>query len=342
MKRLYRHYSTWLLFVGIFTSFFAFLNGTNIYQHIQYALAEINQYKYKNVYHMEITGIEDMDDMLNRLSVLRGNILLTDHMVYVDAKDMYQQCEILLKQDEKLAYSVTYMDKNGDVIVGSKLEDLCFEEAGKTYIMLDGKRLSVAGIVASEKSDVLNYKLILTPKMDMIYKLMSGCSSIVVEYGSDKSDITTQMLDFYNNNCNDVNLYYEKETDRFIEVGSDNADEKFYFVIMLFSMINCVVISEFWILRRKQEIVIRKLWGFTNLKILKLLYGQMIAISFVAVLVVLIIQAVISVFQESYGTISLNRLGLALIFTIISSFITVILPIYKAAHFKVSDGLEMM
>jgi hypothetical protein len=339
MKGIYRHYSTYLLLLGIMVSFVAFLNGTNIYQQINIALQEVNEYQYKYSYYIGISDIKDIGTITNELSRLTGNVVVTDCVVYLD-DNFYHDCEIILKQNENLPYPVEIINENGEVIIGEELEKLCFEENGISYISINNSAASVKGIVSSEKSDLLNYKLIITENADNVDKYFSDSLSLAVEYGSNTHDTTEEVGTFCTSNFKTATIYYEKEDEKYIEVGSQNADEKFYLIIAIFAMVNCVVISEFWILRRKQEIIIRKLWGFSNIKIFKMLYGQMMVITVAAILLVLLGQLVTALVQQSYGDISLYRLVISILFVVAASFIIVLLPIYKSTHFKISDGLE--
>lgn len=342
MKGLFRHYSTWLLLVGIMVSYVAYWNGMRIYRNIKYALAEVNEYNYKESCYIGITGIADREKALEKLLRLPGNISMADHIFYLDDIGVYHLSEILLKQDEALAYPVTYYDEDGEAIIGQNLTDLCFEESGKTYIMLEGSRVRVAGVVSSRKSDVLNYKLILLPNAPHVDKYMAEGDSLTVEYGSNEADIYTAVQEFYKENCHDMDIYYEMSGNKYVDVGSANSDEKFYMVIALFSMVNCVVISEFWILRRKSEIIVRKLWGFSDARIFGLLYGQMLIIASVSVAVALCFEYIMLRTGVSHEQISPEQIGISALFVLVSSFIIVLLPVYKAAHYRISSGLEMM
>lgn len=342
MKGLFRHYSTWLLLVGIIVSYVAYWNGMRIYRNIKYAMAEVNAYNYRESCCIGISGIEDTEVALAKLLQLPGNISMSGLTVYLDDKGVYQLCEILLKQDEALAYPITYYDKDGEVIIGRNLTDLCFEESGKTYIMLEGSKVCVAGVVSSKRSDVLNYKLILLPNAPHADKYIMESGSLTVEYGSNEADIYTAIQEFYKENCNDMDIYYEVSENKYVDVGSANSDEKFYMVIALFSMVNCVVISEFWILRRKNEIIVRKLWGFSDARILGLLYGQMLILTSVSVALALCIEYIMYWTGMSRERLSPEQLGISVLFVLVSSFIIVLLPVYKAAHYRISSGLEMV
>lgn len=342
MKGLFRHYSTWLLLIGIMVSYVAYWNGMSIYRNIKYALAEVNEYNYKKSCYIGISGITDMEMTLDKLLQLPGNIYMSDIMLYMDDEGVYRLCEILLKQDEALAYPVTYYDEDGEVIIGENLVDLCFEESDKTYIMIEGNKACVAGIVSSRRSDVLDRKLILLPNALYLGRYVTEGDSLMAEYGSNEADVYTEIQAFYEENCNDMDIYYEMSGDKYVEVGSAHSDEKIYMVIALFSMVNCIVISEFWILRRRSEIIVRKLWGFSDMKIFRLLYGQMLIIASVSVAVTLCFEYIMLRMGMPHERVSSEQIGIAVLFVLASSFIIVLLPVYKAAHYRISSGLEMM
>lgn len=349
MKNVMRHYSTWLLIIGVAVSFFGFLNGADIYQNVKNALAEVNEYRYKNVYTIQIGNIDDMDQLIERLELLEGNISIQDITVFMDGTGYYHTADIMLKRDEELPYTFLEGDDSSDtgkyqVIIGKGLKDYCYSKSGEetAYIRLNGNEFEVIGVLGSKTSSILDGKIIFPYNESFLKDCIKNQDYIFVSYGSDYKNIDTYFMEFLNTWGSAYEIYYEKDEGQYIEVGADNADKQFYWLISAFAIINCIVISEFWIIRRKQEIVIRKIWGYSNFKIFQMLFSEMLLVSLIAVVGVWIGRVIATVLflHDTEIAITISKLIYSIIFVIITALLVVLLPIYKVSRYKPSEELE--
>ena len=105
------------------------------------------------------------------------------------------------------------------------------------------------------------------------------------------------------------------------------------FLILIIAIINTINFTAFWIDERKKEIAIRKTVGATNSDIKKLIFDEILALSFTALILSIIVQSIIYfiinklLILDFYLSISLKNLFLS---SIVSIFISVIssLPAY--------------
>lgn len=349
MKNIMRHYSTWLLIIGVAVSFFGFLNGADIYQRVKNALAEVNEYRYKNTYSIQISSIEDMGQLLEGLKLMEGNICIQDINIYVDEMGYYSAADMILKQDEELTYTFleeldSSASEKNQVIIGKGLKECCYSKSGEEneYISLNGIEFEVVGVLGSKTSSVLDGKILFPYNEDFLLSCIDNQEYIFVSYGSNNKNIDTYFMEFLNTWGPYYEIYYEKNEEQYIEVGADNADKQFYFLISVFAIINCIVISEFWIIRRKQEIVIRKIWGYSNLKIFKMLFSEMLMLSLLAVACVWLVRVAVTalLMNDMEITVTISKLIYSVIFVIITALLIVLLPIYKVSRYKPSEELE--
>lgn len=330
MRGLFRHLSTWLLLVGIAVSFFAFLNAASIYQQVEYAMSEVNAYNYKYMYSISLLNTSDGEKVIEKLKKLPGNIIVTGAYVYLDSLEQYQECEVIIKQAEPLPYMVKVTNEAGEIYVGKEMLEQCITENGEYYISIDGNKLLVAGVIESKKTDVLNYKLLFRENSEMAEQLTKA-DAFSMECNSNYTDMKQEISDF----CKEMHAEYSSISERYIEVGSQNADEKFYNTITFFAIVNCIVISEFWILRRKKEVLIRKIFGYSDLKLFFLFYRQMLLVSSSAVVAVLLIEACLSRFALIDISIDIQKAVVSVLFVVLVSFVLVLTPVYKAAKFTI-------
>lgn len=330
MKGLFRHVSTWLLLIGVAVSFFAFFNAASIYQQVENAISEANVYNYKYMYSVSLWDAPDGEQIVERLKTLPGNVLVTGAYVYLDSMDQYQECEIILSQKEPLPYPVKVIDEAGEVYIGRNMEEQCVSEQGQMYMTIDGNKLLVAGIVESGKTDVLNYKLLFLEHSEMAESLKQA-DAFSLECSSGQTDMQAELSDF----CREMHGEYRSISERYIEVGSQNADEKFYNAIAFFAIVNCVVISEFWILRRKKEVLIRKIFGYSDLKLFALFYRQMLCVSSMAVAGALFTELLVTHVTNVSISMDVRKLIVSVLFVVLASFVLVLTPVYKASKFTI-------
>lgn len=339
MRGVFRHYSTILLMIGIMVSFIAFMNGTDIYRQIKYAQAEVNDYQYRYTYTLSISKIKNLDEILDAVSEFEANVTLTSYSAYLDADSGYHITDILLKKADDFIYPVDIIDENGSVIIGKGLQDLCYEDDGKTFIKVNGGQRLVKGITSARKSSLLDYKLIIESDAQDIRNYIHEGQGLEFECASTDLKLSEDILRFYEKYHDKCDILYSKINEKYVDVGSEYSDEQFYMLIALFAVINCVSLSEFWIMRRRKEIVIRKLCGFSNARLFRLLYGQMLAICGCAVVAAFVVQVAATFINGDYIQVSPARIATAVVFLIVMALLIVALPIYKAAHYRIDKGV---
>lgn len=344
MKNTFRHFSSWLLMVGISISFLTFLNGDDLYQKMKNALAEANEYRYKNTYELQIFGMEDQQGLLNDLCELEGNVQLMDLHFQTNVSGGYHLCDYLLKQDEPIPYPVEQIAEAGDVIIGEGILKECRQdENGALFLELEGERYYVYGITKGKNSNLLQGKIIILPTGARIEDSLQkyGIDTFSVLYGSSQIELEEAVQEFCKKLQNKCQVFYEKNAEPYVEVGSEASSERFNMMIAVFAMINCIIISEFWIIRRRQEMIIRKIWGFSNGRLYILIYRELMMLSLCSILFVLLIQTVVYIGSgHAYGLISGRQFVLACLFVVASASLIGIRPILQAARYKASDGLE--
>ena len=336
MVRIYRHYSSILLLFGVMVSFIAFMNGAEIYRQIKYALAEVNNFQYKYSYTVTISDIKDFEQMIDTVIAWDGNSSIEENLIYSNADNEYRLYEIVLSQKEDLPYPIEIINENGQLIIGRKLKDLCYEENGILYMTLNGQPIAVRGITSKLKTDILDYKLFLyCQDYEELKTYLGQEGQLNLECGSNVMDLEQEIYAAYENT--DATIFYEKSGEPYVEVGSQNAEEKFYLIIAIFALVNCIAISEFWVMRRKQEIIIRKIFGFSDWKLFWMLYKQMLLIAGSAVVIVSIGQWILSLIKQNME-FSIERMIWSVLGIFMIALVISIVPVYQAAHYKIDKG----
>lgn len=337
MRRIFRHFSSWLLLLGITISFVAATSGKMIYENMENALMEVNKYRYQYEYDISLSGIEDITAALRDIKMLKGNVCINQVDLYVNAADVYQQAEILIKKDEDLPYPVNVVDENGIAYLGRDLKKYCYSIDNSMFIEIEGNEYLVGGFIESRYSELLNNKIIIKLNNLKDIKSLADADLLLLNYGTNNENPDKSVNEFYNRFSVKYHINYEKQDFKYVEIGSTNSKEEYYIAIMIFAMINCVVISEFWIMRRKEEIIIRKLCGYSKMQLFSMLYTELLIISGIAVLISVVIQGKFMFYV--YDELWIRRVLFSIAFILLSSFIIVMIPVYKSSQFYVSRGV---
>lgn len=346
--------ATYILFVGIAVSFFAFLDGAALYQNYLTALYEINDYSYRETYMISITDSGHAEEIVDALMECPGIAYLDDTLVYVDDSEKYNGSFLkMLVQNEPLIYPVLEgtipesVPMKRQVVLGLNLEEYCEEKADGRYIMLDGEEYAVTGIIGGRSDVLYAFDIMYDPdcRQECI-DLLNSTGYIYVMLVSNKGELEDFVLEFagqVQNLSEESYLYYEKAEQATEYMDAGMTDRDFYLLICIFSIVNCIIISEFWIIRRKQEIVIRKIWGFNNLRLMGILYTDLLKISMLAIVAVWLLQFfLVYVLHSDTGIrFDIGKLLQSIVFILVMSLVIVLLPVYKAATEMPCVNLEV-
>ena len=296
---LFRHKMI-LIFVmigqfAIYISVFGILNTLNIAE-----LKEKDRIEsvYKSRMKMEI--IKSFDSSLiseDLKNIDKANIIITKGLA-VNYKEVnwLHIADLIIALNEELPYKLieghipgTDPDDKGKnlVAIGRDKCKYTYEENGKKYITLDNEKYEVCGILGSKYSDFWDYKIILNVNNigDNVISRINDLTYFNIEILSNEINVSDIYEDVYvaiktcNNDAaiDSYQLYGRGESEIRNTLARNNINKKI--CILLFSLCNCIVISEFYFLDYKKEIVIYKILGAKNSFIIKRLMISFVVIS---------------------------------------------------------------
>ena len=118
--------------------------------------------------------------------------------------------------------------------------------------------------------------------------------------------------------------------------GSLLSDDKlrgdFYILVFIFSIVNCMIICEFWIHQRRREIAIRKAYGYSNMQVVKLITSSMFKIIIASCVCGYLLQVCFSHIMEQQGIKfewSVLNIIRVIILIIMTTIISMVVPICK-------------
>ncbi len=340
--RIIRQGISWILLIDIMISFIGFMSGMEIYKKIKESTENSNIYTYEYAYEYYI-GSEvalGQTEVLSVFDDISGNVVISDCLLYVDSTSYYQNCNILYKQSEELKYPIIHgnMDVVRDelvVAVGKGMLPYCETIGNQKYINIEGETYKVIAVIGTDNSTLMEGSIILFYDSlgDGLRNKIQNEHEYTILQQSNIQDLSIESYQAVNKIYEyipDGTVLLSENPGVFLDFSSDIVDGSFYIIICVFAMVNCVVISELWMLRRKNEIKIRKIWGYSNSKLFGLLFKDILSISFIAVVFGIILQLFAGLISSDMTQINGYRLLCTAVFLIMSSLIIVLLPVHKA------------
>lgn len=344
MKRKIIHYrmSSFLMIVGCVTAFICFFNSINLY-HIL-----ITQRKEKDSYNYDRSVSGMYDSMGNDISLQeifdtnKGIVRIYDLDLFRDYDEAPGLTDVIMCQNEELIYPVVEgnIPKTDDdinrptVIIGRGLVDNTIYRDGKHYYQLEGVDCEVCAIIGTKGSELFDYKILLYYK-GLKNELKTAIDrndrmQFVIE--SNGEDVDNVLKDL-KNNINDQGYKValgggEGITDNEMLTVDDYANN--YLIIFLFCMVNIIIVSELWIKARYKEIAIRKVFGYSERRIYRMLYCDMLVIVAVSVCISSIVQMILNhIFREYlllYSSQIIYYIAYIIFFILVISIIIMIYP----------------
>lgn len=287
------------LLLGFFIASVAFNYSMNVYIEQENEENDIieNEYKYGASLCVTPQGgstfskdafLEDICNFIAQIEAPEGCcISIVDIAPYVDETFANCLASIHLSGDMpkyelvKGCYPSESMYANGEkyVVLGIKKKSDTYSKNGKDYIKIQGEEYCVSGYISTKTSKILDNDIILFQENlgekiteSLYYYYISG--TLIINFQSDtKSDIyewLNETITMFDDEKYSINIS-PNAYQRVYSTSVGNPEYKQYAdVIFVFCIILCVFVIEYCIVRRNEELVIRKIYGYTNFSLVKM------------------------------------------------------------------------
>lgn len=131
-----------------------------------------------------------------------------------------------------------------------------------------------------------------------------------------------------------LNSLSETASDAPIILTMQNTGLSLAFSIYLFSIVNCLVVTNYWIITRRRDIAIRKAFGWSNYSLIISIVEEMVVILFISLCIAVVLITLFSLFTSGIMSVSITPFFLCgtfvlLLFTLIISVTVPIVRILK-------------
>ena len=335
----YKISSIYIIF-GMIVGFISLYNGIGIHEYIKKYINDINgnKYVYSAQVYMGSTNTFNVKKYLNDVNCI---VRIDDINAYIDEKGMNAIITIIVSSNEKTNYSIVEgrlpneeeMQNHEKVVaIGREKKDAVYYEDGIGYILIEGEKYRVTGIIGTNNSDAQDY-LIVTYYDCLGEKILErfdpDACELVLE--SNYFDVEFDYQELSSNAAKDeiVTMISPISYDT-VRLTSEERNSKYIYICLFgFSIVSCVMITNFWIYQRKRDIAILRVLGYSRKMIIKKQAGEMLFHMAVAFILSAIIQRLLNSFVDIVYEISIGGLVMIITIFILFSMLIVIRPALK-------------
>ena len=299
IKKFFREkYSTLLLIVGLTLSFFVAVNTLSSLNKLEKEQNNKNRHSYDIEYDMlfgtTAEGDEEgyeyadkLESLIDTLQCQSGNLFLYGYFNFIgdgfDNPITYVALSVNEKFCEKFIWGglpdkETIENKENTVIVSENLKGYVYDLAGEKYIDIESSPFKVTGMYESyfeenstKDMDICIFYDCLDEKMKNSIKEKADFA-LNIAYGSSElserefqENFNAFKICIENGNYEMVNIDNRKEPSakNNILYAKLRLNMIIMYVVLGFTLINCIMISDIWVKRRYNEFVIRRTYGYS-------------------------------------------------------------------------------
>lgn len=306
---MFRYRASSLCFcVGMVVAFLALYYGNRSNLRLKNAMAETRQ----NQYRYEVQAVYQGNNLFGSRfpESEEGNCIIHNLYLLFDDVQMIHGVRIVVYANEDMHLPLvsgafpTKEELAGEeplVMLGVRYRDYVYQTDGKEYFDIQGDPYLVKGYIGGGKSNEYDeYVLMFADKLgDKTEEQLASCTMAVeILFQSEKSDMTQIAFETEKAFAGDGQLFissYEPSEPYVIA----EADSTFFWIYAYCGGI-VILISVFWIMQRKKELVIRKAYGYSDKRLVLFLAAEAGKLCAFSVLIAFFLSMLVNHFSDAY------------------------------------------
>lgn len=360
--RLFRYRLTTIYFIiGQFIVYISIFGALQIYNMAMEKESDRKNSIYDYRYVLNVMKSKETLDILSKAGegINKGNLTLKGRFSLPFKESGYStRGELILSCNEPLKYVMVSGHipgtEAGDygrnvVALGRDKYKYAYEREGKKYVTLCLEEYEVVGIIGSS-SDYWDYKIVCNINCigDKMREYILKCNECELHLESSIEDLQ----EIYNNVCTNIQSVdpiasisaYKDNSKGKSTVDSTLTKQniKVNIMVYVFCAVNCVIVSYFWIFKRRKEIAIRKAFGISDTRIAFMLFKEMLYMMlFSLILFVLLFGTFNLIMGQSIGLkFDLKTIVIVAGAILITSLISIIYPVIKVFRMNAAAGVK--
>ncbi|MCI8410268.1 MAG: ABC transporter permease [Lachnospiraceae bacterium] len=289
---------TCLLLLALALSFFiTFIGGDIILQmKSETATREKEDYEYEYTWYYSSEGymereVDETITLVPDIEVGQGNLILGGVNVSIANSVNTVPLELVMSSKEEIKHDFLWgelSNKKNTVVIYESLGNYTYERESNIYITIEKEEYRVTGVIREtgkgyyDSGCFMSYDSVSEDLKEYISAYYSDIGNLnIVEFFSDTRISEEQLqyvTDWCKTWCGEREVTFELGTQMDEDVDYNEKDRmSFYFsiVLLVFSLVNCIVIANTWIERRRKEFIIRKTYGESAGQIFQRLFVEL-------------------------------------------------------------------
>lgn len=319
---------------------------------------------YKNRIEMSVVSL-NKSDILSACpdGVTEGNIIAKKVELYFgERKSTNIKPEIILAVNEKLPYVMesgrlpgTSEEDYGKrlVALGRSQYKYAYEENGKHYVTFENETYEVTGVIGNKGSDYSDNAIVFDNRClgENVRKAVNEMKEYTIAIDSNTQELNDTYKKVYNNVYGmDVNSAIESHSisgngQSTVEQTLQKENIKINKVVYIFCILNCMLMSEFWIIERNKEFAIKRTYGYGQLRLIGGIARDILILGVASLVIYVVVHLFAAgVLGIKLYTISWNlRLIVSVLFINLTALVcTIIVPVYRIMRMNPAVTLEDM
>lgn len=291
---------------------------------------------YKNSIEMEVTT-GNANDMFTYIAngVETGNLLISGKLSLAFAQiGRNTKCEVIVKGNEAFPYQMisghipgtVESDKGKRLIaVGRYKYKDAYESGGVMYVTIENEEYEVCGIIGSNDSDYWDYTMVLNMACmgENVLEKIKSKGTYTIQLSSNLENIDNSYSNVYGN-IKSVDNSSQISSKRINSIGNgemlknlSSEGMKTNIIVYIFCILNCLLISEFWLLQRRKEIAIKKIYGLSNIRIIADMAANILFMCLAALFIFIVSAGFINSVMTRTNIIDIDLTGIIVMFVAI-------------------------
>ena len=342
------------LFFSFVIAFTALFVALSLFNSVWNYEDDCESLQYMSTYSCTLLKSEELE--LDKLAQdWKCSLLATDISVELSfsGKTVSSVCELYFRTDEMIyplvsgSYPESLRDDQPVCVIGREIAKLSGADVGDT-VVLDGENYKVTGILGTEGSDYLDGKLLLWyPAIaENTAEHLRLFDSMELLFASNTRDTYECYKSFYDSIKDSDGVISVTGTGAYTDsdFGKSSTEAYFYILLYSFSILHCVIASDLWIYKRKYELSVKKVLGYTNGLLILDIFLQILRLVTAAAVFCLAVQWLAGkAGKRILGielTFSLKNLGLIALFVLITSAFSILRPVRLLDRENAVSGLK--
>ena len=352
--------ASWLMILGFAFSLTSVLEGIGMLGSILYDSRAAAEYAFTSQLQITLTGspgtVWDIETLLEGTQALAAAEGVEMYLDTVPEASVHSWTVLLgdsresLKQPLKwgrLPQTDGYETGSYEAAIPDTFEQYAEERNGDLFLKVQGNEYRVTGVFdTSQSSDAGIFLMGYRSLPEAVFQKLIGGESFTFMLKSDFVNVYDQ-LEIISRNADAAGapvLISAREPDMEtpILLTMENTGLSLAFSIYLFSVANCLVVANYWILTKRKDMAVRKAFGWSNKNLMAYItkeMGVILAVSLLFCALALTALAALSPEQFAFTVTPLFLLSTAglLLFTLC---IAVSVPFYRILKIRPAEVIE--